>query len=102
MNSQNVVCGPLIQWERPTSGIWFYAVSATRLTMFSPHPYAAKKFLPRSQKGKASACVGGGQGGRGQKVETSVFKSPERSVPGRSNFEIRAPVLFYFIFYEKK
>lgn len=67
--------------------------------MFSPHPYAARKFLQRSEKGKASACVGGGQGGRGQKVETSMFKSPERSVPGRSNFEIRAPgsILFYFL-----
>lgn len=43
-------------------------------------------------------CVGVGHGGREQRVETSVFKSAEQSVIGRSNFEIKALgcILFYF------
>lgn len=67
--------------------------------MFSLDPHAARKFLQRSEKAKASARVGGGHGSREQRVETSVFKSAEGSVPGRSNFEIRASgsILFYFL-----
>lgn len=50
----------------------------------------------------ACVCVGGGHGGREQSIETSVFKSAEQSVIGRSNFEIKHWVVFYFIFDKKK
>lgn len=69
--------------------------------------YLARKFLQRLKKGDVSARVGGA-GGRGavrgtaarRRGETSVFKSVEQSLPGWSNFEIRAfgSALFYVFF----
>lgn len=82
-----------VQWDLVLCGV------SNKADMFSLHPYAARKFLLRSEKGKASAGMGGGHGCREQRVETNVFKSAEQSVPGRSNFEIRAlgSILFYFL-----
>lgn len=64
-------------------------------------PSLRGKEVPAKIREGEGKCVrvGGQLCGREQRVETSVFKSAQQSVPGRSNFEIRAlgPILFYFL-----